>query len=219
MKDQWEQEAASLRAEVAVLRHQVQTSAAQYANATTRTRRGVVQSCKLLLPVCLLLTAVGVLYGQGAMDALFIDQQGRVGIGTTEPHATLDVNGVLKAKEIFGAPQITELEKIVEIESNHDYMKEMKPESDGIVIGRLAVTNTDGDARCWIAGLAPSDKVEAVEARSWLDLKPKGSLETATSFTMPVRKGDSLAVLYGCILGEKSIKSIKATIYWIPLGG
>src|SRR5262249_40178849 len=47
----------------------------------------------VLLPVFVLLAAGSVLYGQGAMDALFIDQSGNVGVGTNTPTATLDVSG------------------------------------------------------------------------------------------------------------------------------
>ena len=94
MKDQWEQESASLKAEVAALRQQVhELLAAQPARANPPAPWRVSKSLKLLLSVCLLLAASGVLYGQGAIDALFIDQQGRVGIGKTDPQTTLDVAG------------------------------------------------------------------------------------------------------------------------------
>jgi hypothetical protein len=53
----------------------------------------------VLLPVVALLAAGGVLYGQGALDALFIDQQGRVGVGTQTPNATLDVAGTLNVTQ------------------------------------------------------------------------------------------------------------------------
>ncbi|HEY7558579.1 MAG TPA: hypothetical protein VIH18_27630 [Candidatus Binatia bacterium] len=43
------------------------------------------------LSVVCLLAAGGLLYGQGAGDALFIDQNGRVGIGTNAPKAQLDI--------------------------------------------------------------------------------------------------------------------------------
>jgi hypothetical protein len=47
------------------------------------------------LPVVLLLGAGGLLYGQGAGDALFIDPKGWIGIGTNTPKAMLDVAGKL----------------------------------------------------------------------------------------------------------------------------
>jgi len=50
----------------------------------------------------LLLSISNLLSAQGAVDALFIDKNGNVGIGTDKPGATLDVNGKVKAKEFKG---------------------------------------------------------------------------------------------------------------------
>ncbi|MEQ8182133.1 MAG: hypothetical protein ABRQ29_10495, partial [Smithellaceae bacterium] len=47
----------------------------------------------------LLLSISSLLHAQGVVDALFIDKNGNVGIGTDKPGATLDVNGTVKAKE------------------------------------------------------------------------------------------------------------------------
>jgi rhizosphere induced protein len=86
MKDPWEQECATLRAEVAALQQQVHALVAQQANAKTFTHWRLSKSMRLvLLPVIALLAVGGVLYGQGAMEALFIDQSGNVGVGTTTP--------------------------------------------------------------------------------------------------------------------------------------
>jgi hypothetical protein len=228
MQEQWEQECAALRADVAALQQQVQALATQKAGAQTLGRWCISKSMRLvLLPVLVLLAGGGLLYGEGAIDALFIDKDGNVGIGTTEPHATLDVKGVVKARTVkadtmLGATKGTKTEKMEKIEDKNDYVMRMTPEvreSDGFVVGRLNVVNRGGDARCWIAGLIEEDeKGLAVEAKSWLEVKSK-ELETSTSFTMPLRKADKFAVLYGCIKGEKQVHSIEATIYWIPLGG
>lgn len=103
-KEQWEQECADLRAELAALQQQLfvlqtaQTSA--QGSAPTRPRwRLDKRVMVVVLPVVTLLAAGGALYGQGAMDALFIDQQGRVGVGKTDPNATLDVAGTLNVTQ------------------------------------------------------------------------------------------------------------------------
>ena len=53
---------------------------------------------RALIVALVLLASLGwltttVLHGQGAVDALYIDKEGRVGIGTPSPQATLDVAG------------------------------------------------------------------------------------------------------------------------------
>lgn len=48
----------------------------------------------VLLAACIVLSG-SLLYGEGIVDALFIDEKGNVGIGTDKPEATLDVNGEL----------------------------------------------------------------------------------------------------------------------------
>jgi microcystin-dependent protein len=96
MKKQWERECADLRVELAALQkklHDVETKQAGtkvgiYTFSRWRVSKSMVMG---LLPVVALLAAGGVLYGQGAMDALFIDQQGRIGIGTTTPEQVLDI--------------------------------------------------------------------------------------------------------------------------------
>ena len=62
---------------------------------SSRSRRPVVSRKLLLsvLPVALLLAAGGVLY---AVDALFVDKSGNVGIGTLTPSKKLDVAGDAK---------------------------------------------------------------------------------------------------------------------------
>jgi hypothetical protein len=53
----------------------------------------------ILLPLTLLLAAGGLLYADGAGEALFISPQGWVGIGTNVPKATLDVAGTLNVTD------------------------------------------------------------------------------------------------------------------------
>jgi len=63
-------------------------------------RPGFFRKCLLgALPVMALLGAGGLLYGQGAGDALFIDPKGWIGIGTNTPKATLDVAGKMNVSD------------------------------------------------------------------------------------------------------------------------
>ncbi len=98
MKEQWEQECADLRAELAALHKQLHALETKQAgtkvNAPPIFRRRLSKGAMLiLLPIVVLVVAGGVLYGQGAMDAFFIAQSGNVGVGTSSPTATLDVSG------------------------------------------------------------------------------------------------------------------------------
>jgi hypothetical protein len=106
MKDQWEQECAALRAEVVALQQQVRALVAPQARAKPLARWRVSKSMRLgLLTVCVLLAAAGVLYGAGAMEALFIDQDGKVGIGTTNPTSALHVAGDKSVRFELGPAQ------------------------------------------------------------------------------------------------------------------
>ena len=64
---------------------------------------------RLLLTIFILLGFAGtgsLLYGQGTTtDALFIDKNGNVGIGTNKPSATLDVRGQIKDESGFVMPR------------------------------------------------------------------------------------------------------------------
>lgn len=98
MKEQWEKECTQLRAELAALQQQLfvlqtaQTRAQDSGQNRPRWRLSK-RIIVIILPLVALVTAGGVLYGQGAMDALFIDKDGKVGVGTSTPSATLDVGG------------------------------------------------------------------------------------------------------------------------------
>jgi hypothetical protein len=92
MKEQREQEWAQFSAELAALQQQLHTLNTQVVSITTPARWPVSKSLRLvLLPVAIFLAAGGVLYGQDALNALFIDQQGRIGIGTTAPEPIVDI--------------------------------------------------------------------------------------------------------------------------------
>jgi microcystin-dependent protein len=93
VNEAWKEDSQSLRAEVTVLQQQVQALLmAQQPRASTDIRRRVFKSIRFIwLPFGITLAAVSALYGAGAMDALFIDQQGRIGIGTTTPEHVVDI--------------------------------------------------------------------------------------------------------------------------------
>jgi len=54
----------------------------------------------LVLLAAFIVLSGSLLYGQAAVDALFIGEKGNVGIGTREPKAELDVNGKVKVQEL-----------------------------------------------------------------------------------------------------------------------
>ncbi len=93
VKEPQERENQDLRTEVRALQQQVQALlAAQHSSRPTGSRWRVSKSLRFVwLPIGLVLAAGGVHYGQGAMDAFFIDQQGRIGIGTTTPEHVVDI--------------------------------------------------------------------------------------------------------------------------------
>jgi hypothetical protein len=99
-----EQPEGRLQAELDALRERLATLEAEhreFLRSVARSRRpGMLWKCLLgALPVLALLGAGGLLYGQGAGDALFIDPKGWIGIGTNTPKATLDVAGKLNVSD------------------------------------------------------------------------------------------------------------------------
>ena len=99
-----EQSIGDMQAKLAALRQRLGDLEAEHRDllrGASRSRRPEFSRKFLLgaLPVALLLAAGGLLYGQGAGDALFINPQGWVGIGTNAPKATLDVAGKLNVSD------------------------------------------------------------------------------------------------------------------------
>jgi microcystin-dependent protein len=98
MNDHLEKLCEELRAELGALHKRLEELESKQASskggAYFKTRR-VFSGRRVAasLSAAILLVAGGILYGQGAGDALFIDPSGRVGIGTANPLGKLDIQG------------------------------------------------------------------------------------------------------------------------------
>lgn len=95
---------SDLQAELDALRQKLGNLEAKHGDSlrsASRSRRAGFSRKFLLgaLSLAALLTAGGLLYGQGAGDALFIDPNGNVGIGTTNPDNRLTITATQQAQE------------------------------------------------------------------------------------------------------------------------
>ncbi|MFZ0794148.1 MAG: hypothetical protein WAM65_10275 [Candidatus Korobacteraceae bacterium] len=99
-----------MKAELQALRKKVEdleSKQAAYKGGTDRTVRRRFPKRLVIASVSLaaMLVAGGLLWGQGAIQALFIDEKGNVGIGTTSPTVRLDVAGGPRAAFYPGTKQ------------------------------------------------------------------------------------------------------------------
>src|SRR5262245_8250455 len=85
MMEPWEKECATLRAELAALQQQISALAEQHASGAPATRRRASRRLGMIALPLLILTGAGALYGHAAIEALFVDARGNVGVGTTTP--------------------------------------------------------------------------------------------------------------------------------------
>jgi len=76
----------------------------QSAQASYRRTFSIVLACGVILLIAVMLMGNSLQSGQGGDDALFIDTNGNVGIGTDEPQAKLTVNGRIKDMTGFVTP-------------------------------------------------------------------------------------------------------------------
>ena len=109
MMEQRRSDRTEIRAELTELRKRLQALEEEYKNSTeNKTPANRKWFCgKFVITVIALLgllSAGGLLHGQAAVEALFIDKDGNVGIGTSAPTANLDVAGTVKAND-FATPE------------------------------------------------------------------------------------------------------------------
>ena len=99
MEDQQEKQLKALRAELDAACKRLDDLEAERANPKTSaksiSRRAVPRGLAMVLIslAALILLSGSLLYGKSGLEALFIDKNGKVGIGTTTPTTKLDVNG------------------------------------------------------------------------------------------------------------------------------
>lgn len=88
----------------------------------------------LILQVCLLVLTSGALaQAQGSDDALFIDKDGNVGIGTNNPQSQLDVAGDAKVGGQLEVRGGLNVEKVTQFNSGAKILKGMLTFPDGTV--------------------------------------------------------------------------------------
>ena len=98
-----------IRAELTELRKRLQALEEEYRNSpenkTPANRKWFCGKFAVTVIALLgLLSTGGLLHGKAAVEALFIDEDGNVGIGTSAPKANLDVAGTVKAND-FATPE------------------------------------------------------------------------------------------------------------------
>src|SRR5258706_5477515 len=190
MKQQWEQECAALRAELTTLQQQLQALGTTQANARiSAQRRSRGPLCKrglvVGLPILVLIAAGGVLYGQDALNALFIDQRGNVGVGTTAPQGfqvvlpetnkpSVPTAGISLAGGLEGNASI-ELRNNGKGTPYIDFAQSIDTDYDA----RIRLTNKDKlaieEAKVGIGTTNPNEKLEV-----------NGRIKDQTGYVMPV---------------------------------
>ena len=164
----------------------------------------------VIIAIVAIITAIGVKAWTNPTDnptagggALYYSG-GNVGIGTTEPSATLEVTGTVK---MFGAWATKTTSTVYQAASDGYVKATIYSEQSGNNVGRMTGYTDSSNPPTTIRAQSQ------VHATTGAD--PNVVVEY-NSFTMPVRKGDYWKVTFQCLWGDPT--KISATIYWLPLG-
>jgi hypothetical protein len=141
---------------------------------------------------------IGTGYVVGSDPRMTVQSNGNVGIGTSSPESTLEVDGTMK---VFGAWD-SRLEGTVYL-----------AETDGFVVAGLRVVSPLVPTHIFATGFTDGNTTPVTE-RGYVCIRQETYGDNLmSSFTMPVRKGDYWRVVATYYYGNFS-----SFIYWIPLG-
>jgi hypothetical protein len=142
---------SEMKAELQALRKKLEdleTKQAAFKSSTHPTvrRRFPKRLIIASIPLAVLVVAGGLLWGQGAVKALFVDAKGNVGIGTDDPKAALDVKGTASVGNLVSRGAIDAgNSELVFTEAKHSYSARGNTlgfaaiENDGPILGALAI--------------------------------------------------------------------------------
>jgi len=134
----------------------------------------------------------------GTDTKLTVQSNGNVGIGTSSPDATMEVEGTMK---VFGA-----WDELVQATT-------YQAETDGFVVAGIKVVSPLVPAHILVTGFTDGNSTPTTE-RGYACVRYETYGDNMmSSFTMPVRKGDYWEVGASYFYGNFS-----SFIYWIPLG-
>ena len=119
-----------------------------------------------LISLAALVAAGGLLWGQGAIKALFVDPNGNVGISTTDPKATLDVAGTLNVTQNASLTDATVAESLTA--GTLKVTKNVGINRDPIPDQSLVITPIQGNI--------PFNVTDPANSLNWLSVFANGSV-------------------------------------------